>query len=274
VPRISELLAAEGSELQVSPRHGSSSSAEKSENGAGQEPAVQFPDASFAHLAAVSEEKFPDETGQSSHQDGNADEQSAFLLEKIEDEPRSRADIATLRVGNLSIPRNQFNAVVDPTGSGETSLLLPILSELMSVSGSHTLHGIVAYVGQEPFILSGTLKDNITLSSTNVDSTWRVAGAPNLLRFDPIRYKEVLHLTRLDADFAIFPSGAEAAIIGEGGGNLSGGQRVRVSPARALYSDADILLLDDPLAAVDTQVREMLFYKLMSDDRTVMLRKC
>jgi len=78
------------------------------------------------------------------------------------------------------------------------------------------------------------------------------------LPFDPMRYDRIVRACALDRDFANFPDG-DATAIGERGVTLSGGQRARISLARALYFDADVYLLDDPLSAVDTRVSRILF---------------
>ena len=100
----------------------------------------------------------------------------------------------------------------------------------------------IAYVEQEPFIISGTLKDNILFG----------------LEYDEDRMKEVIEVCCLEHDLKIFNKGLETE-IGERGINASGGQKARISLARACYSNADVILLDDPLSAVDPDVAEKIF---------------
>lgn len=95
---------------------------------------------------------------------------------------------------------------------------------------------------QEPFIISGTLKQNILF------------GEP----FDEDRFAEAVRVCCLEHDLTIFNRGADTE-IGERGINASGGQKARISLARAVYADADIYLLDDPLSAVDPDVAGKLF---------------
>lgn len=172
--------------------------------------------------------------------------------------PRDEKDDAvTLEVGNLEIPRNQLTAVIGRNGAGKTSLLLAMLGEMVLPSGSYQLNGRVAYCSQDPWVMSGTLRDNIVFNSSR--------------GYDARRYDGVVSACGLDVDFANVPGGTRVATVGESGSNLSGGQRARVSLARAMYSDADILLLDDPLSALDAHVRVQLFGSLRAMDKTIVL---
>lgn len=110
------------------------------------------------------------------------------------------------------------------------------------LAGTAAVHGRIAYAPQSAWILTDTVRNNILL------------GAP----FDAARYDAVVRACALDVDIANFPDG-DATEIGERGVTLSGGQRARLSLARALYTEADVYLLDDPLSAVDTRVARILF---------------
>lgn len=103
--------------------------------------------------------------------------------------------------------------------------------------------GSISYVSQEAWIQSTTLMNNILF------------GLP----MDETRYYDILNVCQLNKDLDIFPA-KDLTEIGERGINLSGGQKAKVSLARAIYSDHDILLLDDPLSAVDAHVASELFY--------------
>lgn len=165
----------------------------------------------------------------------------------------------SLVVGSLNIPRGKITAVIGSNGSGKTSLLQSILGEMILSKGSCIVNGSVAYCSQDPWIVSGDLSDNIVFNSTR--------------GFDRQRYQSVVRACGLDKDFAKLPGGIEHAAVGEAGTNLSGGQRARVSVARALYSDAGILLLDDPLSALDAHVRSDLFGAIRTSGKTVVLGK-
>ena len=119
-----------------------------------------------------------------------------------------------------------------------------ILGELSPLNGSCQVTGKIAYAPQEPWIFSGTIRQNILCG----------------LNYESDRYKKVIKVCALKRDFNLFANG-DLTLVGERGVSLSGGQKARVSMARALYIDADIYLLDDPLSAVDTHVSRHLFDK-------------
>lgn len=156
---------------------------------------------------------------------------ASFAYSSYKDEP---AESWKLDVGNLIIPRNKLTAVIGPTGSGKSSLLHAIIGEMTPKEGLVRVHGRIAYVAQDAWIMSGTLRDNIVFMS----------------EFNLAAYQEVIRLCCLEEDFQSFP-GDDQFVVGEAGSNLSGGQRARIALARALYSRPQILLLDDPLSAVD-----------------------
>ena len=143
---------------------------------------------------------------------------------------------------SFSVSTGQMMGVTGPVGSGKFSVLMAILRELPTISGTVSINGRVAYVPQIPWVFSGTIRDNILF------------GRP----FDNRRYFEVLDVCCMQADLNNFSKG-DLTEIGHRGVSLSGGQRVRVSLARALYSDADIYLLDHPLSAVNAKVGKHLF---------------
>ena len=140
-----------------------------------------------------------------------------------------------------------FIAIVGTVGSGKSSLLAAIMSELKVVNGSMKTRGRIAYVEQEPFIMSASVKDNITF------------GLP----FDESKFNNAIEVCWLEPDIQSFENGIETQ-IGERGINISGGQKARVSLARAVYSDADIYLLDDPLSALDHKVGKEIFEKCIT----------
>ena len=139
-------------------------------------------------------------------------------------------------------PQSVF--ITGPVGSGKSSMLLAILGELSIFKGILESKGKMAFVGQSPWVFSGTLRDNITFHRP----------------FDATKFQTTVEACALRKDIEQFPDG-DLTTIGERGVVLSGGQRARVSMARALYSDADIYLLDDPLSSVDAQVGSHIFEK-------------
>lgn len=104
------------------------------------------------------------------------------------------------------------------------------------------VQGDLSYAAQEPWLFTGTVRNNILFGE----------------EFDRKRYDEVTKCCALSTDFAQLQNG-DKTIVGERGASLSGGQRARISLARAIYKPANIYLLDDPLSAVDAHVGRHLF---------------
>ena len=148
----------------------------------------------------------------------------------------------TLSDITLNVRGGNLLAITGAVGSGKSSLLTAILGELPLNSGSISYHGKVAFVPQIPWVFSATIRENILFG----------------LAFNEERFQQVVHICELTKDLANFANG-DLTEIGQRGVTLSGGQKARVGLARAVYSDADIYLLDDPLSAVDAKVGRRLF---------------
>nr|XP_025966921.1 canalicular multispecific organic anion transporter 1 [Dromaius novaehollandiae] len=149
---------------------------------------------------------------------------------------------AVIRDVTLDIKPGSLVAVVGAVGSGKSSLVSAMLGEMENIKGHVNIQGSLAYVPQQAWIQNATLKDNILFGS----------------ELDEARYQQVIKACALLPDLELLPAGDQTE-IGEKGINLSGGQKQRVSLARAVYSNADIYLLDDPLSAVDAHVGKYLF---------------
>ncbi|KAG8558236.1 hypothetical protein GDO81_016925 [Engystomops pustulosus] len=158
----------------------------------------------------------------------------------------SKNDPATLKEINVTIPDGSLVAVVGQVGCGKSSLLSALLGEMEKKEGVVSVKGGIAYVPQQAWIQNASLKDNIVFGRE---------------RKEPL-YKKVLEACALLPDLEILPSG-DRTEIGEKGVNLSGGQKQRVSLARAVYCNADVYLLDDPLSAVDAHVGKHIFDKVI-----------
>ena len=154
----------------------------------------------------------------------------------------------TLKNVSLKATSGQLVGVTGPVGSGKTSLLMSILEELPVSAGHNSCIGKMAYASQTPWVFSGTMRENILFGKTFVEH----------------KYLEIIQACDLEADIACFPKG-DLTEIGQRGAILSGGQRARVSLARAIYADADIYLLDDPLSAVDAKVGKHLFDRCIKE---------
>ncbi|KIP05213.1 hypothetical protein PHLGIDRAFT_534841, partial [Phlebiopsis gigantea 11061_1 CR5-6] len=148
-----------------------------------------------------------------------------------------------------------FNLVIGPTGSGKTSMLMALLGEMhyMPRSPESWLslprHGGIAFAAQESWVQNDTIKGNILF------------GAP----YDEERYKKVLYQCALVPDLRLFEAG-DATEVGEKGITLSGGQKARLTLARAVYSSARILLLDDVLAALDVHTSRWIVNRCFKGD--------
>uniref|UniRef100_A0A3Q2GHS4 Multidrug resistance-associated protein 4 n=1 Tax=Cyprinodon variegatus TaxID=28743 RepID=A0A3Q2GHS4_CYPVA len=148
----------------------------------------------------------------------------------------------TLQKVSFTVRPEQLLVIIGPVGAGKSSLLNAILGELCQEMGVIKVKGRVAYTPQQPWILPGTIRSNIVFGH----------------EFNPKKYDRVLRACALKRDIDLLPGG-DLVGVGDRGANLSGGQKARVNLARAVYLDADIYLLDDPLSAVDAEVGRHLF---------------
>ncbi|KAI0050163.1 multidrug resistance-associated ABC transporter [Auriscalpium vulgare] len=171
---------------------------------------------------------------------------------------------------SIVFPDSKLTLVTGPTASGKTALLMALLGELTKLSGRIIMakdlsrvdeHGhthSISYAAQSPWLRHQSIKDNILF------------GYP----YDDERYQAVIEACALQPDLDILEDGDETE-IGARGVNLSGGQKARVALARAIYSRAKYVLLDDPLSAVDSHTARFLFEKLLQGpllaNRTVIL---
>ncbi|XP_050359934.1 ATP-binding cassette sub-family C member 4-like isoform X2 [Nymphalis io] len=143
---------------------------------------------------------------------------------------------------SMRIKKGKLCAIIGAVGSGKSSILQLLLKELPAASGTLSVCGEVSFASQEPWLFPATVRENILF------------GLP----YDSAKYKRVCKVCTLEKDFKQFPYG-DMTLVGERGVSLSGGQRARINLARAVYREADIYLLDDPLSAVDANVGRLLF---------------
>ncbi|XP_041482958.1 multidrug resistance-associated protein 5-like isoform X1 [Lytechinus variegatus] len=170
-------------------------------------------------------------------------EESAIpLVEGGETKDEENEIVKTLFDVDLKIEKDSLVGICGSVGSGKSSLINAILSHMIMVDGSVAVDGTFAYVPQQACILNTTLRENILFG----------------LEFDEDRYVDVVEACGLAPDLEILANG-DLTEIGERGINLSGGQKQRISMARAVYSQRDIYLLDDPLSAVDAHVGQHIF---------------
>ncbi|KAJ6114370.1 hypothetical protein N7486_000148 [Penicillium sp. IBT 16267x] len=148
---------------------------------------------------------------------------------------------------SVTIPQG-LTVVVGKVGAGKTAFLQALLGELDPLSGkSHIPNEMMGYCAQTPWLQSMSIRDNILFS------------AP----YEEARYKQTLEACALLPDLSQFKHG-DLTFVGENGIGLSGGQKARVALARAVYSSSRVLLLDDPLSALDHNTAEFVVRKCLS----------
>jgi ATP-binding cassette subfamily B protein len=176
----------------------------------------------------------------------------------------------TLSCISLTIPRGTKLGIVGPVGSGKSTLLRLIAKLYPVADGMVLLGGVdinriplkllrdaIGFVPQESFLFSRTVADNIGYG--------REGAGEEMIR-------NVARLASLDGDVRRFPDGYRT-MVGERGIALSGGQKQRAAIARALIKEPEILILDDPLSAVDTRTEEDILTGLNAyyGERTVLI---
>ncbi|KAK9236291.1 hypothetical protein V1525DRAFT_363124 [Lipomyces kononenkoae] len=187
---------------------------------------------------------------------------------------RTNFDFKLQNIDITFVP-GKLSVIVGPTGAGKTSLLMALLGEMNLLKGKVFLPGSslleppaqsrtmglvesVAYCAQQPWLLNGTIRENILFGN----------------KYHDARYKQVVQLCALVRDFQILEAGDQTP-VGEKGISLSGGQKQRISLARALYSNARHLILDDCLSAVDSHTALYLYENCITGplmkDRTCIL---
>uniref|UniRef100_A0A4W2HUP1 Multidrug resistance-associated protein 4 n=1 Tax=Bos indicus x Bos taurus TaxID=30522 RepID=A0A4W2HUP1_BOBOX len=148
----------------------------------------------------------------------------------------------TLQGLSFIVRPGELLVVVGPVGAGKSSLLHALLGELPPSQGQVNVHGRIMYVSQQPWVFSGTVRSNILFGK----------------KYEEEQYEKVIKACALKEDLQLLKEN-DLTEIGDQGTPLSEGQKARVSLARAVYQDADIYLLDDPLSAVDAEVSRHLF---------------
>lgn len=157
----------------------------------------------------------------------------------------------------FEIKKGSLTAIVGQVGAGKSTLFNIILSEIRPTAGDVQVNGKISYSSQEPWLFTSTVKQNIMFGQS----------------MNKERYEKVISVCQLKRDFQLLPYG-DNTLVGEKGHNLSGGQCARINLARAVYHEADIYLLDDPLSAVDTHVGKGIFEECIKNflkDKTVIL---
>ncbi|CAN9498397.1 unnamed protein product [Ophioblennius macclurei] len=169
-------------------------------------------------------------------------EENVVELEKLTCYWDKALDAPSLLSVSITAKLHQLLIVIGPVGAGKSSLLSAVLGELPCDTGSVRVNGQMTYASQQPWVFPGTIRSNILFGR----------------ELNAKRYDKVINACALKRDLELFPDG-DLTLIGDRGATLSGGQKARINLARAVYQDADIYLLDDPLSAVDAEVGKHLF---------------
>ncbi|KAA6380701.1 MAG: putative Multidrug resistance-associated protein [Streblomastix strix] len=148
----------------------------------------------------------------------------------------------TLKDISFQLPKGSLTMVIGTVGSGKSSICSALIGDIEKQSGEIYMSGSIAYCPQTAWINNNTVRGNITFGCS----------------YKKKKYNEIVRICALDQDFKTLAAGDMTA-IGEKGINLSGGQKARIQLARAVYSDRDIYILDDPLSAVDAHVGRLIF---------------
>nr|XP_032659840.1 cystic fibrosis transmembrane conductance regulator isoform X1 [Chelonoidis abingdonii] len=159
---------------------------------------------------------------------------------------------------NFKIEKGELLTVSGSTGAGKTSLLMLIMGELEPSEGKIKHSGRISFSPQVSWIMPGTIKENIIFG----------------VSYDEYRYKSVIKACQLEEEISKFPE-KDYTVLGEGGITLSGGQRARISLARAVYKDADLYLLDSPFGYLDILTEKEIFEscvcKLMANKTRILV---
>ncbi|PYH65026.1 ATP-binding cassette transporter [Aspergillus vadensis CBS 113365] len=172
--------------------------------------------------------------------------QHLVSIEYVSVKHPSTPDPPILRDVSFRLSKGELIVCTGAVGSGKTTLVMALLGELPSTGSISLASKKIAYCAQAPWLPSVTIRDAI-IGDSDFDQEW---------------YKLVLDACCLSPDLESLRNG-DSMFIENNGMNLSGGQRQRVALARAVYSRYDVVILDDPLSALDENVAEQISNKLL-----------
>ena len=169
--------------------------------------------------------------------------------------------IPLLKEIKLKIFKGNLIGIIGEFGSGKTCLFNAILNNLDILNEKNKkkifINGTVAYVPQKAWLVNDTMRNNIIFHKP----------------YDERKYNKTVDICQLRPDFELLQQG-DLTSISDKGDNLSGGQKIRLAIARAVYADADIYLFDDPLSALDADVGKNIFEKTIKENlkgKTILL---
>ena len=206
-----------------------------------------------SHIVLIEEKKI-NSTGNEIKIDKNKKEENQNIKsnKKQQEKIIGTVIVPLLKEINLKIYKGNLIGIIGEFGSGKTCLFNAILNNLDILNNDTNkkifLNGTVAYVPQKAWILNETVRNNIVFNKP----------------YDEQKYNIIVDICQLKPDFELLQHG-DFTSISDKGDNLSGGQKTRLSIARAVYSDADIYLFDDPFSALDADVGKHIFYKTIKE---------
>jgi len=153
--------------------------------------------------------------------------------------PEENSITPILKNINFEIYKGEFIYIIGDVGSGKSTLINSILNNLIPLNKNNKIiiNGSIGYISQIPWLANTTIKNNILFYTS----------------FNNEKYNKIIDLSCLRPDLEIL-DGGDLTEIGEKGINLSGGQKARITIARALYSDKDIYIFDDPISSLDSNI--------------------
>ena len=159
-------------------------------------------------------------------------------------------DLILLKDISLSVKKGEFIAILGPTGSGKTSLINAIMNNFYIYSSASPIiiNGELSYGSQQPWIMNDTLRNNILFFK----------------EFNEEKYNKIISICQLEHDIKLLAYGDQTE-LNSTSSNVSGGQKARISLARCLYKDADLYLIDDPFASIDSKVGNKIFKEAFCD---------
>ncbi|CAJ1947895.1 unnamed protein product [Cylindrotheca closterium] len=161
----------------------------------------------------------------------------------------SKSSTVALHSITLSFDAGNLYCIMGKVGCGKSALIQALAGELYLQSGSIERNfSSLAYTAQDPWIMNGSIRDNIVMGK-KWDKDW---------------YQKVVDACGLRQDLQEFQNG-DTTIVGDRGIQISGGQRARIGLARAFYRDAQVLLLDDPLSAIDSTLSRLIYQNAIQE---------
>ena len=184
----------------------------------------------------------PEGTEKSCFSNNSKKSQQETILRVNQQQQKNESEESSLQFIDFTAEKGSLTVITGPVGSGKSTLLSAIAGEVPDQNGAITFKGTVVYVPQIAWIFSGTIRENILFGE----------------QYEEDKYNRVIEACALTQDIEKFPD-CDQTMVGERGVVLSGGQRARVSLARAVYAEGELYLLDDPLSAVDSKVADHIF---------------